>query len=111
MATLTQAHDLAQITHDEIQRYVGDAFEATLYGLYDDVNQIYAVTVIEDDATHRPAWVVVMAKVVDDKVIILEDTLLDKPLYEALMKNGGIPRENIVLAYAGEALPPTPKAD
>jgi hypothetical protein len=45
-----------------------------------------------------------MAKVVDDKVIILEDTT-DKPLYEALMVNGGIPRERIILAYKGETLP------
>jgi hypothetical protein len=51
-----------------------------------------------------PARADVLAQVVGDKVIILEDRT-DKPLYEALMINGGIPREQIILAYAGESLP------
>jgi hypothetical protein len=45
-----------------------------------------------------------MARVVGDKIFIDEDTT-DKPLYEALMANAGIPREQIVLAYAGETPP------
>jgi hypothetical protein len=38
-------------------------------------------------------------------VVIDEDTSVDKPLYEALMTNGGVPREKIILAYRGETLP------
>jgi hypothetical protein len=45
-----------------------------------------------------------MARVVGDKIIIEEDRSFDKPLHEALMGNAGIPREQIILAYAGESL-------
>jgi hypothetical protein len=45
---------------------------------------------------------VVMAQVVGEKAVIIED-VTDKPLVEALIA-GGIPREKIVLAYQGEKL-------
>jgi hypothetical protein len=43
-----------------------------------------------------------MARVVGNKVIIEEDTT-DRPLVEALIRCG-IPREHIILVYAGETL-------
>lgn len=52
----------------------------------------------------RIAWAVVLARVVGDYVVIDQDTT-DKPLVDALMINGGIPRERIILACAGETLP------
>jgi vancomycin permeability regulator SanA len=45
----------------------------------------------------------VMARVVGDKVIIDEDTT-DRPLWKELVA-AGIPREQIILTYAGETLP------
>jgi hypothetical protein len=50
----------------------------------------------------RPAWVLVMARVVGDTVMIEEDANVEKHLAEALMMNGGIPREKIIQAYQGE---------
>jgi hypothetical protein len=41
---------------------------------------------------------------VGDYVVIEEDST-DKPLVDALMVNGDVPREKIVLAYRGEVLP------
>lgn len=101
---------LVAIVRREVERYAGNAYQARLYPVLDDSNQTYAVIIIEDDPTARPAWVVVMAQVDGDKIVIHEDTSLDKPLYEALMVNGGIPREQIILAYAGETVP-TDSAD
>jgi len=46
-----------------------------------------------------------MARVVGDYIVIDEDGTLDKPLYQALMINGSIPRDRILLAYKGEKLP------
>jgi len=43
-----------------------------------------------------------MARGENDKVVIEED-LTDKPLVDALIQ-AGIPREQIVLAYAGDKL-------
>jgi hypothetical protein len=78
---------------------------AKLFPILDDARQTYAVIIIEDDPAARPAYVVVMARVMGDKVIIDEDRSFDKPLVDALIHNGGIPREQIILAYAGEKLP------
>jgi XisI protein len=96
---------LAEMTRQEVARCAGNAHQARLFPIFDDANQTYAVVIIEDDASARPAWVVVLARVVGDKIVIEEDTALDKPLVDALVVNGGIPREQIVLAYAGETLP------
>jgi XisI protein len=95
---------LAEITRQEVVRYAGNAHQARLFPILDDTSQTYAVVIIEDDPAARPAWVVVMARVVGDKILIEEDASLDKPLVDALVVNGGIPREQIVLAYAGETL-------
>lgn len=72
----------------------------------DDVRHTYAVVIVpqgEMRVEQQPS-VYVMARIENDYVIIEEDTD-DKPLHEALMHNGGIPRAQIVLAYAGEPLP------
>jgi XisI protein len=95
---------LADITSREVQQYAGFSDFAKLYPILDDKSQTYAVVIIEDDPAARPASVVVMARVVGDHIIIDEDTT-DKPLVDALMVNGGVPRQQIVLAYRGESLP------
>jgi hypothetical protein len=46
-----------------------------------------------------------MAQVIDDTIVVLEDTSVDKPLVDALMSNGGVPRDKIILAYKGEKRP------
>jgi hypothetical protein len=95
---------LLTITRREVDLYAGNMAGAKLYPVLDDQNQTYAVIVVPDNAKDRPAWAVVLARVVGDYVVIDEDTT-DKPLVDALMINGGIPRERIILAYAGETLP------
>jgi len=95
---------LVEITRREVSLYAATSDTATFYPILGDTHQIYAV-VVENDRTVSPAWVFVMARVVGDKVIIEEDATLEKHLVDALMRNGGIPREQIVLAYPGEKLP------
>lgn len=46
-----------------------------------------------------------IVRIIGDKIVIEEDRNSD-PLYEALMQ-AGIPREQIILAYAGESIPDT----
>jgi hypothetical protein len=96
--------ELEAITRREVELYAGNTHEAKQYAVLDDPNQIYRVVVVPDKQNERPAWVAVMARIVDDTIIIDEDTSLDKPLVEALMVNGGVPRDKIVLAYRGEAV-------
>lgn len=96
---------LVDVTRREVARYAGYSPLAHLFPVLDDERQTYAVIIIEDDPQARPAYAVVMARVVNDNIIIEEDRSFDKPLHEALMVNGGIPREQIILAYAGETVP------
>jgi hypothetical protein len=96
--------ELVEVVKREVADYANvNSWKATKYYNQDDKRQIYSVIVVPDIPRPFPARVVVMARIVDDKVIIDEDTT-DRPLYEELMRNG-IPREQIILAYAGETLP------
>ena len=99
--------ELAAITSREVSRYSGHMPDALMYPILDDNHQRYGVAIIPEDERERPAYLGVLARIVDDFVVIDEDGSVDKPLYQALMVNGGVPREQIILAYKGEALPET----
>jgi hypothetical protein len=95
---------LIQIVRQEVRKYAssGEGANARLFPVLDDEYKTYSVIAVDyPTRTHEASLVVVLARVVDDKVIIEEDTT-DKPLVDALMQKG-IPREKIILAYAGEA--------
>lgn len=97
---------LAQVVRREVALYEGTSDISKLHAILDDEHQKYTVLVVENDRSLEvPVWVFIMARVEGDFVIIEEDTSMNKHLYEALMKNGGIPREKIILAYKGETLP------
>jgi hypothetical protein len=96
---------LAEITKREVQLYAATSDTATFMPVLDDAHQIYSVVVVERDPALKPSWVLVMARVEGDQIIIEEDVTLEKHLVDALMVNGGVPREKIVLAYKGEPLP------
>lgn len=95
---------LIEITRREVERYVATWYEGVMYSILDDQQQHYIVVDIPHYPREFPAGIVVMARVVGDTIVIEEDTT-DKPLVEALMVNGGIPRAQIILAYQGEKLP------
>jgi XisI protein len=97
---------LSEIVRDEVSWYAGNGRGAgiKLFRLLDDLNQTYAVTAVRDpNPQNEPTGVVVLARIVGDMVIIEEDRT-DRPLVDSLM-HAGIPREKIVLAYAGEPIP------
>ncbi len=96
---------LTEITRREVDLYAGNSDLARFIPIFDEQNLIFAVVVIENDPKARPAYVNIMARVVGDYIVIEEDYNLDKPLLEALMVNGHVPREKIILAHKGEKLP------
>jgi len=93
------------VKHHILHIYAGNAHKARLYPVLDDEHQTYAVIVIEDERNEGAVWVTLMARVIGAMVIIEEDASLNKPLVDALMVNGGVPCEKIILAYKGEKLP------
>ncbi len=94
---------LEKIVRMEVRKYAssGEGANARLFPVLDDEFKTYSVIAVDyPTRTHEASLVVVLARVVGDKIIIEEDTT-DKPLVDALMQKG-ILRENIILAYAGE---------
>jgi hypothetical protein len=103
MARLDE-NKLVEITRQEVEKYAGVSDEATAYPILDNEHQIYAVNAIRNEPGKDHAWLIVQARVVEDKVIVDEDNVLDKNLVYALIQ-ARIPREQIVLAYTGEKIP------
>jgi hypothetical protein len=81
----------------------GKTYGAVTYPVVDPTRQIYTVIVVPDYPRKFNSGVAVMARVVGDTVVIDED-ITDRPLWEELVR-AGVPREKIVLTYAGETLP------
>lgn len=96
--------DLNEIVKRAIAWYAsGGGDNLKTFVLSSETDKVYAVNIIDTPIRKRPAGVVVMARIVGDKVVIEEDTT-DRPLVNALIE-AGIPRDQIVLAYAGESIP------
>lgn len=101
---MEQIAELTTIVEREVADYArGGCHECRLLFSADSQRHLYSVIVVPDLPRRFPARIVVMARIAGDKVIIDEDTT-DKPLFEELLR-AGIPREQMVLVYAGEALP------
>lgn len=96
--------ELEAKTRAEIEQYAAFSFTSTAYTLFDEGQKLYAAVSVPHLPRPWPSRIIVMAQVVGDKVVIIED-ITDKPLVNALMHNAGVPREHIVLAYQGETLP------
>lgn len=96
---------LSDIVREEVSKYAGNGrgANALLFPLIDTIHQTYAVNAIDYPTRDDYAMVVVLARIVDNTVVIEEDTT-DKKLVDALLQRG-IPRSQIVLAYAGEPIP------
>jgi hypothetical protein len=98
--------NLVETTREEVRKYAGqgEGIGLKLYPTLDDVRRIYTVIAVHTlPADEHSTGIVVMAQVMDEHVVILADNT-DKPLVDALMQKG-VPREQIVLAYAGESVP------
>jgi len=96
---------LKDIVREEVKKYAagGRGANIILFPLLDDENHTYAVNAVDYPTRQDYAMVVVLARIVGDKVVIEEDTT-DKKLVDALLQRG-IPRDQIILAYQGEPIP------
>jgi vancomycin permeability regulator SanA len=97
--------DFTQTVCDVVEAYATEVLLGKSYPVSDHARQYYTVVDIPDYPAppHFSVGISVMARVVGDKVIIDAD-MTDRPLWEALVQ-AGIPREQIILAYAGEQAP------
>lgn len=96
--------DLAEIVQREVEDYArGETWKAITYAISDITRQTYTVLAIPHTPRELHASIIVAARIVGNKVVIDED-ITDRPLYEELLR-AGIPREQMILTYAGEPLP------
>lgn len=95
---------LIETVKQELAWYASSGFNSKSYLLINDADQVYAVNVvIRKSSRPFPTNVVMMVRVVGDTVIV-EDDRTDRPFEDRLMA-AGVPREKIILAYAGEPVP------
>lgn len=94
---------LKETVFNVMQGYAGKGLNGISYLTTNDEYNIFNLVCISKLKDKRIANFGLIAWLRDDRVII-ESDMTDKPLYEALMQ-AGIPREQIVLVYAGEEAP------
>jgi hypothetical protein len=96
---------LKQIVRDEVAKYSanGRISNAILFLALDDDHQNYAVISVPYPNREEFADVVILVRVVGEKVVV-ESNPTDEKLIDVLLQRG-IPREQIVLAYFGEPIP------
>jgi hypothetical protein len=89
--------------HDVIAEYAKPGLNAISYLTLSEDRRVIAVVDVSVQKGQRYSDVGLLVRLVDDWIVIEYDANSD-PLYEALMQ-AGIPRERIILAYAGETIP------
>jgi hypothetical protein len=98
--------DLSEVVQREVTDYLrGGDFKAQSFYLETPEGNTYAIITVPDSDhpfVNKPV-LVMMVRVVNGLVFIDAD-MTDRPLYKELLRCG-IPREQIILAYAGETSP------
>lgn len=95
---------LADILKEELAWYAkGGGRNVRSFLLVNETEQVYAVLIIDTPIRKRSAGIVLLARIVDQQIIIEEDNT-DRPLVEGLQV-AGIPREQIVLNYLANPEP------
>ncbi len=92
---------LRQTLRDELLGYAGEALNGYSYLTSSADGQFFAVVSIGHVRGQRIVEADLVVRVAGDRVIVERD-INDKPLVDALVA-AGVPRGQIVLAYAGES--------
>jgi hypothetical protein len=95
--------DSISVVLDIIKGYATPVLLGQSYLIRDEKEHIYTVIDVPDYPPKFSAGIVVLVRLVDDYIVIHEDTT-DHPIWQELV-NAGIPREKIILTYIGETLP------
>jgi hypothetical protein len=95
--------DTMKILLAVLNEYAGEAENGYSYLTANHAQTLFVIVSIGNYKGKHLAFTDLMIHIIDDKIIIDEDRN-SRPFYEALME-AGIPREQIILAYAGEQIP------
>ena len=92
---------LNQILKETISEYAAEGLNGYTYMTSNEEQTKFTIVAVADDNT-PPIFTNLIAHYEDDRIVIYHDAN-NKPLVDALIQNG-VPREKIILAYAGEKL-------
>lgn len=94
--------DIKTIVEREMREYAGEGINGHTYFMHDDKKSVMALVFSGQVKGRSFSTSSMIARIIADTIIIDLDKT-NKPLVDALVQ-AGIPREKIVLAYAGETL-------
>jgi hypothetical protein len=94
---------LADIVQNEVQGYAGEMLNGYAYLAISPDHRVFTIVSVGKIKDERITNLSLLARIEGEKVIIEQDDS-NKPLVHALVQ-AGIPREKIILAYAGEPAP------
>jgi hypothetical protein len=97
--------NLNETLYRVVEGYAGEGLNSMGYLTQSRDGSVLAVVDVAQSGGKRVSNTMLIARLVGDHIVIEKDANSD-PLYEALMQ-AGIPREQIILAYAGEPVPET----
>lgn len=97
---------LTEVLKRTMDTYTGEALNGYSYLTSSEDQQLFAVVSVGYVPGKRIVETGLIARVIGEHVVIERD-VNDKPLVDALIQNG-VGRDQIVLAYVGEAVPELP---
>jgi len=96
---------LKDVVHRIVAGYAGRGLNSISYLTQNDDGSVLTVTDFARIHGEHISGISLVVRIIDDRVIVERDQN-DKIVKDALIQ-AGIPRERIILAYAGETVPET----
>ena len=96
---------MKEIVNQVVAGYAGRGLNGVSYLTRSDDRSVFTVTDFARVRGEHISGISLVVRIVDDLIIVERDQN-DKIVKDALVQ-AGIPREKIILAYAGEAIPET----
>jgi hypothetical protein len=94
---------LKQTVYKVVSEYAKDGLNCVSYLTQNEDGSLLTVVDIEDSPRTHDVDISLVVRIIGDKIVIERD-MNNKTAIDALLQ-AGISRQNIVLAYAGEAIP------
>jgi hypothetical protein len=96
---------LIEVVEREIERYAGEMANGYAYLTVSADRRVFTIVSLGKIKNRRITHLSLLVRIVGERVVMEEDDS-NKPLVDVLVQVG-IPREQIILAYAGEPGPET----
>ncbi len=94
---------LTAVVAREIEGYAGEMLNGYAFLTTSDDHRVFSVVSVGKVKGERVTHLSLLVRVAENQIVVEEDDS-NKPLVDALVQ-AGVPRNQIILAYAGEPVP------